>query len=374
VRVTERPHHAVLCAKQEAGPPWRHVRHTGRNVPFDPLCGARPFVPGKGAASTDTLETGSTRQSGMTHHANTTPSASGNPTAALEAAAVRLRAHHRGPGRRGGLGYPAAPARTAAPGTWYCAVDVANQASPDVRVDHHHHHHHHYHCSPGADHRASAIDYCEPWAASRQRTDHDRPIGSGPSAGHGRRQDTNHGALDRCRHHPAHRDRATTHGRAHHHRANQHGSVDDHAGVHDQHCTHDRAHDQRRADHDLDRAGDDHDWADHDRGGNDDDRAGGPVREPTSRRLGRGCRCAPAHPGSAVPAARAGSPRRWDPRQAAPRQPPPPPRLIRPGARPASNPKVAFLELGTAAMAVDRPPKSQAPSGPATQACEARDE
>ena len=94
-------------------------------------------------------------------------------------------------------------------------------------------------------------------------------------------QDTNHGALDRWRHHPAHRDRATDHGRAHHHRAHQHGSVDDHAGVHDQHCTHHRADDQRRADldrADLDRAGHDHDWADHDRGGNDDDRAGDPVR------------------------------------------------------------------------------------------------
>ena len=72
---------------------------------------------------------------------------------------------------------------------------------------------------PGADHRASPFHHCESWAASRQRPDHDHPIGSEPSAGHGRRQDTNHGALDRWRHHPAHRDRATDHGRAHHHRA-----------------------------------------------------------------------------------------------------------------------------------------------------------
>ena len=82
-----------------------------------------------------------------------------------------------------------------------------------------------------------------------------------------------HGALDRWRHHPAHRDRATDHGRAHHHRAIDHGSVHDHAGDHDQHCTHHRADDQRRAD--LDRADVDHDRADHDRGGNDHDRTSG---------------------------------------------------------------------------------------------------
>jgi hypothetical protein len=35
----------------------RHVRQAGRNVPFDPLCAARSFVPGKRAASTDTLQT-----------------------------------------------------------------------------------------------------------------------------------------------------------------------------------------------------------------------------------------------------------------------------------------------------------------------------
>jgi len=186
------------------------------------------------------------------------PSASGNTTTALETAAVRLRAHHGSAGRPGGLGHPAAPARTAAPRTRCRAADIANTASSDVRVDHHHH------CAPGNAHRASRFHHCESWAASRQRTDHDHRIGCGPSAGHGRPQDTNHGALDRWRHHPAHRDRATDHGRAHHNRAHQHGSVHDHAGVHDQHCTHDRAYDQRRAD--LDRAGDDHDWADHDRG------------------------------------------------------------------------------------------------------------
>jgi hypothetical protein len=206
----------------------------------------------------------------MMHHANATSSASGKATAALEIAAVRLRARHRGPGCPGGLGHPAAPARTAAPGPRRRAADVANQASPDVRVEHHHH------CAPGNAHRAFPFHHCESWAASRQRTDHDRPMGCGPSAGHGRPQDTNHGALDRWRHHPAHRDRATDHGRAHHNRAHQHGSVDDHAGVHDQHCTHDWADDQRRADHD--RADADYDWADHDRGGNDDDRTGDPVR------------------------------------------------------------------------------------------------
>jgi hypothetical protein len=263
VLVTERAQHAVLRARAGGRPPERrHVRQAGRNVPFDPLCGARFFVPGKGAASTDTLETGSTRQSGTMHHANTTPSASGKATAALETAAVHLRAHHRGAGRPGRLGHPAAPARTAAPGTRCRAADVASTASTDVRADHHH-------CAPGNDHRASLFHHCESWAGSRQRTDHDHPIGSGPSAGHGRPQDTYHGALDRWRHHPAHRDRATDHGRAHHNRANQHGSVDDHAGVHDQHCTHDRADDQRRPDHDR---------ADHDRGGNNDDRTGDPVR------------------------------------------------------------------------------------------------
>jgi hypothetical protein len=212
------------------------------------------------------------------HHANTTPSASGKATTALAMAAVRLRAHHSSAGRHGGLGHPAAPARTATPRTRRRTADVANTASTDIRIDHHH-------CAPGADHRASPFHHCEPWAARRQRTDHDHPIGSGPSAGHGRRQDTNPGTLDRWRHHPAHRDRATDHGRAHHNRANQHGSVDDHAGDHDQHCTHDRADDHDWADLDranLDRAnlnwaGDDHDWADYDRGGNDDDRTGDPA-------------------------------------------------------------------------------------------------
>ena len=189
------------------------------------------------------------------------------------------------------------------------------------------------------------IPHPRPRAGSRQRTDHNHPIGSDPSAGHGRAQDTNHGALDRWRHHPAHRDRVIDHGRAHHHRAHQHGSVDDHAGDHDHHRTHHLAHDQRPADHDC--PGRDHDRADHDRGGNDDDRAGDPARQPTSRRLGRDRRCAPAHPGSGVPAARARSPRRRDPRQAAPRQPPPPPRLIRQGAKPATNPRSPSLSSGT---------------------------
>jgi hypothetical protein len=187
-------------------------------------------------------------------------------------------------------------------------------------------------------------------AVSGPTTTH--PIGSDPSAGHGRAQDTNHGAFDRWRHHPAHRDRATDHGRAHHHRANQHGSVDDHVGDHDQHRTHHRADDQRRADHDC--PGRDHDRADHDRApndhdrvSNDDDRAGDPARQPTSRRLSRDRRCAPAHPGSGVPAARARSTSRRDTRQAAPRQPPPPPRLIRQGARPASNPRSPSFSSGT---------------------------
>ena len=149
------------------------------------------------------------------------------------------------------------------------------------------------------------------------------------------------------RHHPAHRDRATDHGRAHHHRAIDHSSVDDHAGDHDQHRAHHHRADQtgprrpRPGRPTRPPTGADHDWA-----GNDHDRTSDPARQPTSKRLGRDRRCAPAHPGSAVPAARAGSTSRRDTRQAAPRQPPPPPRLIRPGARPATNPGVAFLELG----------------------------
>jgi len=248
------------------------------------------------------------------HHANATPSASGKATAALEIAAVRLRAHHRGPGRSGGLGHPAAPARTAAPGPRRRAADGANQASPDVRVDHHH-------CSPGADHHATPFHHSEPWAASRQQTDHDHRTGHGARAGHRRWRDNNHGAFRYWRHHPAHRDRAIDHGRAHHHRAIDHGSVHDHAGDHDQHRTHHRADHHHRAD--------DHHRADHDRRRADHDRTSGPARQPTSKRLGRGRRCAPAHSGSAIPAARAGSTSRRDTRQAAPRQPPSPPRLIR---------------------------------------------
>jgi hypothetical protein len=267
-----------------------------RNMPFNPLCGARSFAPGKRAASTDTLETGRTRQSGMMHHANTTPSASGNTTTPLEAAAVRLRAHHDDPGRRGGLGHPAAPARTAAPGTQRRAADLADQSS--TNVDHR--------SPPGADQRASPIHHSRPRAGSHQRTDHDRPTGHGPNAGRGRRHDHHHGALDRWRHHPAHRDRVIDHGQthdnratdhsrahddgvnhdspAHHHRANQHGSVDDHAGDHDQHRAHHHwAHDDQRS-------------ADHDRAGNDHDRTSDPPKQPTSSHSGSNGRCPPARP------------------------------------------------------------------------------
>jgi hypothetical protein len=259
----------------------------------------------------------------MMHHANASPSASGKATAALEIAAVRLRAHHHGPGRPGGLGHPAAPARTSAPGPRRRAADGAKQASPDVHVDHHH-------CSPGADHHASPFHHSEPWAASRQQTDHDHRTGHGPRAGHRRWHDNHHGALRCWRHHPAHRDRAIDHGRAHHHRPNHHGRahhhraidhgrVHDHAGDHDQHRTHYRADDQRRADHD--------------RAGNNHDRTSDPARQPTSKPLGRGRRCVPAHSGSAVPAGRPSSTSRRDTRQATPRQPPPPPRLIGPAGR-----------------------------------------
>ena len=106
-----------------------------RNIPFDPVCGATSFVPGKRAASTDTLQAEGTCQSGTMHHANTTPSASGNTTTALETAVVRLRAHHGSAGRHGGLGHPAAPARTATPRTRRRTADVTNTVSTDVRVD-----------------------------------------------------------------------------------------------------------------------------------------------------------------------------------------------------------------------------------------------
>ena len=166
----------------------RHLRKAGRNIPFDPLCAATSYAPGKRTACRDTQEAGRTSRTRTMHHANTTPSASGKATAALETAAVRLRAHHRGPGCPGGLGHPAPPARTATPGTRRRAADGANQASPDVCVDHHH-------CSPGADHHASPFHHSEPWAASRQQTDHDHRTGHGPSAGHCRWHDNHHGAL-----------------------------------------------------------------------------------------------------------------------------------------------------------------------------------
>ena len=215
-------------------------------------------MPGKRATSTDTLQTGRTRQSGTTHHAHTTP--------------LGIWQHHDGPGDccSSSSGSP----RQCWPPWWprppCCPSPNRRAAYPVSRCRHRQHSQLRRPrrppppLRPGNAHRASRFRHCESWAASRQRTDHDHRIGCGPSAGHGRPQDTNHGALDRWRHHPAHRDRATDHGRAHHNRAHQHGSVHDHAGVHDQHCTHDRAYDQRRAD--LDRAGDDHDWADHDRG------------------------------------------------------------------------------------------------------------
>ena len=158
-----------------------------------------------------------------------------------------------------------------------------------------------------------------PWAASRQQTDHDHRTGHRPRAGH-RRWRQQPRRLRCWRHHPARRDRAIDHGRAHHHRAIDHGSVHDHAGDHDQHRTHHRADhhhraDQHRADHDRRRT-------EHDRAGNNHDRTSDPARQPTSKPLGRRPSVRSCPSWLCCTCWAAGSTSRRDTRQAAPRQPP----------------------------------------------------
>ena len=185
----------------------------------------------------------------------------------------------------------------------------ANTASPDIRIDHHH--------ARREPTTAPPLPPLRTLGGAPSATDHDHPIGCGPSAGHGRRKDTNHGALDRWRHHPAHRDRATDHGRAHHPAptstvastttlvsttsvAPTTGPTTSAAPTRPGQPRPGRP---RRADHD--------------RGGNDDDRTGDPAREPTGRRLGHDRQCAAAHPGLLY-LLRGLVPSRWDTRQAAP--------------------------------------------------------
>src|SRR5215211_6681671 len=80
-----------------------------------------------------------------------TPSAPDNATVALETDAGGLRAHHRCPGRPGGLGHPAPPTVTATPGTRPGAADRSDRASPEARIAAHHR-------PAGADHRAHPLD------------------------------------------------------------------------------------------------------------------------------------------------------------------------------------------------------------------------
>src|SRR4029453_15487555 len=78
-----------------------------------------------------------------------TPSAPDNAAVALETDAGRLRAHHRCPGRPGGLGHPATPTGTAELGT---GPRPADRARPEARVDAHHR-------AAGADQRAHPLDH-----------------------------------------------------------------------------------------------------------------------------------------------------------------------------------------------------------------------
>jgi len=168
-----------------------------------------------------------------------TPSAPGQVTVALATAAGGLRAHHRCPGRRGGLGHPAAPTGTVKPTPRPRAADRPDRASPEARVDAHHR-------AGGADQCAHPLDPdLSDRAGGRQRGGQRCWTGQRPSAGHGWPDHEHRGVLDRCRHqHPALGDRPDQHARAvhHHDRADDHGRPHhDHAGHHDQH----RAPDQR---------------------------------------------------------------------------------------------------------------------------------
>src|SRR5829696_9915032 len=81
-----------------------------------------------------------------------TASAPDQVTVALATAAGGLGAHHRCPGRRGGLGHPAAPTGTAAPSTRPRPADPPDRANPEARVDASHR-------SAGADQRAHPLDH-----------------------------------------------------------------------------------------------------------------------------------------------------------------------------------------------------------------------
>jgi hypothetical protein len=70
---------------------------------------------------------------------------------ALATHAGGLRAHHRCPGRPGGLGHPTAPTGTAPPSTRPRAADRPDPASPQARIDTHHR-------PAGADHLAHPLD------------------------------------------------------------------------------------------------------------------------------------------------------------------------------------------------------------------------
>src|SRR5918994_5886017 len=91
-------------------------------------------------------------------HVDPTPSAPQNTSApdqvtvALAAHAGRLWAHHRCPGRPGGLGHPAAPTLTAEPATRPRPADPSDPASPEARVNAHHR-------AAGADQRAHQLDH-----------------------------------------------------------------------------------------------------------------------------------------------------------------------------------------------------------------------
>jgi hypothetical protein len=267
---------------------------------------------------------------GRWNHANPTPSASGQATAALAAAAVRLRAHHGSPGCPRRLGHPAAPAPTATPRPRGRAAHLVTRASTNVRIDHHHR-------RPGTDHHDLAIHHSRPRAGGYQRTGHNHPTGHRPSAGQERRRDHPHRTPVLWRHHhPAHRNHTTDHGQAIHDRRTHHGSAHDHAGDHDQHRVHHHqhpAHDRTDDDHpgtddDQPDTNDDHRGVDHDGAGNDHHQTSHPRWQPTSQQLGRHNRDAPARPRGALPAARAPAPGGRQTRQAAAtHQPPRPPRL-----------------------------------------------
>src|SRR5215211_8285673 len=204
-------------------------------------------------------------------HADTTPSAPGQTTAALEAAAGCLRTHHCGPGRPGGLGHPAAPARTATPGTWGCPAHRHNRAGTHVHLLDHQHDH-------GADHRTLPTD---------QQPGH-QPVRCQPADHHGgTTHHIRHATLEQhdSHKHPLHswghdatpRDHPEHHRADHHGRLDHHSSLEHHDRAHDHAADHDhcRAH-HHRADHDQHRPHDDQHRADHDWVGNHDDFAGDP--------------------------------------------------------------------------------------------------